>query len=229
MFMSFSRKPGRPFIVFLAALVAFGGVYLLMVGTYRGQRVDDRMMASWSGALGHAVPTSGWLSSAQAPLLVVGVALIAAVCALRRSWRLGLRASAVVGGALVSSVVLKSALARPDLGIGPPGNSMPSNTVTAFAAVAVTLVVVAPPRLRAAASTAATATVVTVSLTVVGLQWHRPSDVVAGVLLAVAAAAAVECAARAWSVRILEGGDTPRTPKRPPDCAAPARRDRYAR
>nr|WP_246247554.1 phosphatase PAP2 family protein [Cellulomonas septica] len=98
-------------------------------------------------------------------------------------------------GANVTTRVLKFYLFyRPDLGVAESyGNTLPSGHTTAAASVSVALLLVVPPRVRPWAAVAGAGyTTVTGVSTLIG-QWHRPSDVVAGVLV-VLAWGAVACA-----------------------------------
>jgi len=91
--------------------------------------------------------------------------------------------------------VLKNAVfVRPDLGVEASyGNTLPSGHTTAAASVSAALLLVVPPRIRPwAAVLGAGYTTATGVSTLIG-QWHRPSDVVAAVLV-VLAWTAIACA-----------------------------------
>lgn len=117
-------------------------------------------------------------------------------------------------GANVTTRVLKFwLLDRPDLGHGPEFNTLPSGHTTAAASVAAAVLLVVSPRIRpwAAVLGAGYAGATGVS-TLIG-QWHRPSDVVAG-LLVVLLWGALGCAVLALGV------DTA-TDRYPPTAAVP--------
>lgn len=188
----------------LVAVVAAAGIWVtwrVFVGTEHGQAVDQ---ASLDGA--HIGQNRLW-DVAEPVLDVVSVGFIAAAvltCAViafvRRRWGLALVAAAVLAGANVTTRVLKYwVLDRPDLGHGPDFNTLPSGHTTAAASVAVAVLLVVPPRARpwAAVLGAAYAGATGVS-TLIG-QWHRPSDVVAG-LLVVLLWGALGCAVLALGV-----------------------------
>ncbi|MCF8588385.1 phosphatase PAP2 family protein [Gordonia liuliyuniae] len=199
-----SRRVGA----FAGAVVAFAllaGTFGVFVRSYPGQASDEQTMQSWAAHFGSDVPTSGWLGDHQLAVLGgIGVVL-AIVCAVRRSPRLAGHATILVLGAVAIAVFLKTGLQRPALGVGSLTNSFPSNTVAAFAAAAFGLIAVSPERLRRVVAVASLAGAAVVSVAVVGLQWHRPSDVIGGWLVAVAAAFAAECVlpVRGRSVRHL--------------------------
>ncbi|WP_132993776.1 phosphatase PAP2 family protein [Gordonia zhaorongruii] len=178
----------------VALLVA---AYLLFVTSYNGQFMDNETMTTLGSHLGSDVPTSGWLGQHQIAVLAGGGLLIATICALRRSPRLAVHAVVLIGGAVVAALLLKAGLDRPSFGIGTLTNSFPSNTVAAFVALALALSAVSPSAVRTAVTVVAVAGAGAVSAWVVLLQWHRPSDVIGGWLIAVAAAFIAESLAPA--------------------------------
>ncbi|GIG27802.1 phosphatase PAP2 family protein [Cellulomonas marina] len=192
-------RPGLAALCLLVAAAAAAGVlalHRLLVGTATGQGVDQ---LAWEGAL-HG--QSRLWGPATAVLEVVSVGFIAAVLlaaatiavARRRPW-LAVQVALLMGGANVTTRVLKHhLLERPDLGIGSyDENTLPSGHTTAAASVSAALLLVVPPRVRpVVAVLGAGYTAATGVSTLVG-QWHRPSDVVAA-LLVVLAWGAVVCA-----------------------------------
>ena len=99
----------------------------------------------------------------------------------------------MIGANVTTRVVKLVLLDRPDLGVeGTWGNTLPSGHTTAAASISAVLLMVVPRRIRPwAAVLGAGYTAATGVSTLVG-QWHRPSDVVAAVLV-VTAWAAVSC------------------------------------
>lgn len=207
---------GRALVALLVALVASAGIgvtWAVFVGTEHGQAVDQ---ASLDGA--HIGQNRLW--EVAGPVLdVVSVGFIAAavlgcaaIAVVRRRWGLAVVAAVVLGGANLTTRVLKVlVLDRPELGHGPEFNTLPSGHTTAAASVAAALLLVVPPRVRpwVAVLGAGYAGATGVS-TLVG-QWHRPSDVVAG-LLVVLAWGAVGCA-------LLALGGEPAGERTPPTAA----------
>jgi membrane-associated phospholipid phosphatase len=198
----------------LVAALALAGTLVswrVFVGTDRGQAVDQ---ASLDGA--HIGQNRLW-EVAEPVLDVVSVGFIAAavltcaaIAVVRRRWALALVAGAVLAGANVTTRVLKTmVLDRPEHGHGPDFNTLPSGHTTAAASVAAAVLLVVPPRARpwVAVLGAGYAGATGVS-TLVG-QWHRPSDVVAG-LLVVLFWGALACAVLA--VRGAGGADDDRRP-----------------
>ncbi|KRD43253.1 phosphoesterase PA-phosphatase [Cellulomonas sp. Root930] len=186
-------------IAVLVALLSFAGVFVLwrvFVDTLAGQQVEN---AALQGAL--YGQTQLW-RVAERVLDVVSVSAIAAVllgamliAALRRRWSLAVQVAVLMIGANLTTRVLKNAvLYRPDLGVEASyGNTLPSGHTTAAASISAALLLVVPPRLRPwAAVLGAGYTTATGVSTLIG-QWHRPSDVVAAVLV-VLAWTAIACA-----------------------------------
>ncbi|GAB6936999.1 phosphatase PAP2 family protein [Isoptericola variabilis] len=179
------------------AVLAVLGVWLtyrFFVGTTAGQRVDEL-------AFGGATYGQGRLWRVAEPVLdvvsvafvVAGVAVAILVALVRRRWVLALQVAVLVGGANVTTQVLKHGiLDRPELLPGWTGpNTLPSGHTTVAASVSVALLLVTPRAWRpVVAILGATYTAATGVSTLVG-QWHRPSDVVAALLVVLAWGAAV--------------------------------------
>lgn len=139
---------------------------------------------------------------------IAGVLLVAVVIAVaRRRWELAVQVALVAGGANLTTQVLKYVLLpRPDLGVevGSHANTLPSGHTTAAASIAVVLLLVVPARVRpAAALVGALYTAATGVSTLIG-QWHRPSDVVAGVLVVLGWTAATCAITALWPARLSE-------------------------
>ncbi|HWV79676.1 MAG TPA: phosphatase PAP2 family protein [Isoptericola sp.] len=181
----------------VVAVLAVLGVWLtyrFFVGTTAGQRVDEL-------AFGGATYGQGRLWRVAEPVLdvvsvafvVAGVAAAMLVALVRRRWVLALQVAVLVGGANVTTQVLKHGiLDRPELLPGWTGpNTLPSGHTTVAASVSVALLLVTPRAWRpVVAILGATYTAATGVSTLVG-QWHRPSDVVAALLVVLAWGAAV--------------------------------------
>ncbi|GEK22457.1 phosphatase PAP2 family protein [Cellulomonas xylanilytica] len=181
------------------AAASFAGVFLLwrvFVDTLAGQQVEN---AAFQGA--QYGQTQLW-RVAERVLDVVSVGFIVAVliaamliAVLRRRWSLAAQVAVLMIGANLTTQVLKKwVLDRPDLGVEADyGNTLPSGHTTAAASVSAALLLVVPPRARPwAAVLGAGYTTATGVSTLIG-QWHRPSDVVAAVLV-VLAWTAIACA-----------------------------------
>lgn len=126
------------------------------------------------------------LSVVSEGTLALGLLLVVVLAVLRRRLPLAVASVVLVGGANVTTQLLKKVvLERPDLGLG-SANSLPSGHTTVAATLAVALVLVVPVAVRSTAAVlgAAYAAATGVSTLVAG--WHRPSDVAAALLVVAA-------------------------------------------
>jgi membrane-associated phospholipid phosphatase len=150
------------------------------------------------------------------PLFVFG----AIICGLGLFWgrrREVLAGLVVVLGANLTTQVLKHLLdhhrEQPFLGIFQPWHdAFPSGHTTAAVSLAVALFLVVPPRLRGLAAAIGIGFSALVGLAVVLIEWHYPSDVVAGALVALGWGFAGLAA-----LHLLEG------PRRAPEAQASSR------
>ncbi|MFO7689571.1 MAG: phosphatase PAP2 family protein [Cryobacterium sp.] len=167
-------------------LLLFGALYVFFVLSSAGQLVDQ---LSYDGA------ENGWrsvtpftrrlLDSVPAVSVVVGLALTVVISLVRRNGVTLLVALGAAFAALLSSQLLKHALlTRPDLGVdGYASNSFPSGHTTVAAAAVLVVFLVASPRTRPVVAAAGTGFAVVAGVATLANQWHRPSDVVAALLL----------------------------------------------
>lgn len=191
--------------VSVVSLAGVLGLWAVFVDTEQGQLVDA---AAVEGAV--YGQTELW-RMAERVLDVVSVSAIAVVlvvavgiAVVRRRWELAVQVALVMGGANLTTQVLKYlVLPRPDHGVGTGSaeNTLPSGHTTAATSIAVVLLLVVPARMRplVAAVGAAYAAATGVS-TLVG-QWHRPSDVLAAVLVVLAWTAATCALTASWPPR----------------------------
>jgi membrane-associated phospholipid phosphatase len=178
-------------LVAVAAAAGLLGVYVLAVRTSAGQRVDDRLMQWASAVAGRAAWAESVLDGAGAPLTLLAVTAGVVVLALLVHGRgRAVAVAAVAVGTVLGAQVLKVALERPVLTDQVAHNSFPSGHVAAVAGVAAALVLAAPRVLRPLFAVSGLVVVVVVGLATTALAWHRPSDVVGSVLLALAWAGA---------------------------------------
>lgn len=172
-----------------AAAVGVVVVWRVFVTTRTGQLVDQ---AAFDG--GSYGRTQLWrvaepvLDVVSVPFVAVVVLAAMTLAVLRRRALLAVRVALLVGGANLTTQLLKhNVLDRPDLDVGDRlGNALPSGHATVAASVSAALLLVVPRHLRPAAAVVAVLyTVATGVSTLVGA-WHRPSDVVAAVLVVTA-------------------------------------------
>lgn len=188
------RPPGAPrrAPAVLVALLAGLGVWAchaFFVGTARGQALDEAALAG--AEIG---PDSLWnvagpvLDVVSVPFVVAVTVAAVALAAVRRRPMLAWQVVIVLAGANLTTQLLKATVfAGPGTDeAGRPYDSFPSGHTTVAAAVAAALILVVPVRGRSVAALAGAAyTALTGVSTLVG-GWHRPSDVVAAVLVVLA-------------------------------------------
>jgi membrane-associated phospholipid phosphatase len=186
-----SQSPARlrvfPFIVgALICAVAFVGVYLLFVRSYMGQLVDERAFAGADAAQGGIVDIGrGFLD--LLPALSVGIAAVLGVIivVVRRNWLVFITAVTAVAAANVSTQVLKYViLARPERGVDDGlSNSLPSGHTTVAASAALAIYLLVAPRYRPLVAVIGSSYALVAGAATLVNQWHRPSDVIAALLV----------------------------------------------
>ena len=163
--------------VALVASVALGGLYLSIrpaAGTF------DR----W---LGDLVPQSHsvWLTDVNRlrypAIIVIGSVIAAAVCVRRDRWRALACLVSPPSALLACELVMKPLVGRTLGG----ALSYPSGSTVGAAALAMVAVLAVPARWRAVTAVVASAYALWVAVAVVSLQWHFPTDAVAGLAFGV--------------------------------------------
>ena len=180
--------------LFLAWLTGFAAIYLTVVTTELGQRVEN--LALNAAALRTETERQAGLDRlAQISILAFAVTLgvLLAISLLRGRFGPGVAIALLMGGSVVSAEVLKRVLVRPELVEGPGWllrNSYPSGTAAVAAAMAIGAILVSPDRLRwiVVPLGAIYAAVVADATQTTG--WHRLSDTVGGVLVVLAVGSA---------------------------------------
>ncbi len=180
-------------LVVAGSVIIFIANYFFFVRTTLGQELDDAAL------VGGEQRPQGVVSEAWELLDVISVASLAAACAtiglvslLRRRFALAIAILTAIGVANVLTQLLKRVmLERPDLTGTGDLNSLPSGHATVAATVAVGVVAVSAPRWRSMVALVAWLFPVAVGVAVVIAGWHRPSDSIAAfcVVLGVTAAA----------------------------------------
>lgn len=166
-------------------------LYLVAVRTGSGRDADNALFRQLRDRLAARtwIPDGSSLARDQLALLGIGVGVVCAACLVTRcSTRMTVAALAVACGPGVAAVMLKAFLIRPaSWSDFASHNSFPSGTVAGLAGIAAALGYLAADRPRRALAAAAWLGVGLVSLIVIRAHWHRPSDVVGAVLLALGA------------------------------------------
>ena len=186
----------------LSCLAATIGLWGLFVFTHTGQ-VLDAMALEGSEIGSHYVSDHArtLLSVVSMPAAVVLVVTILIIGLLRRSHRRAVWAVVAVVGANLTTQLLKyQILWRPDFNITERwdnANTLPSGHTTMAASAAVALVLLSGRRWRALSAWAGTLFTIAMGYSTLVCQWHRPSDVLAGILVPVTWGA-VAVAGGAW-------------------------------
>ena len=176
-----------------AALVA---VWWVFVRTARGQAVDAIAFAGRELAIldqiqgtvpdGVRSAVSGALRTISITSIVAVICVLGFIALVRRRIGLAVTALVLIVGANLSTQILKHRIDRPELSVDPlhpDHNSLPSGHTTVAASIAAAAVFVLPPRVRGFAAVVGAAYAALVGVATLAEGWHRPSDVVAALLV----------------------------------------------
>ena len=179
-------NPVRYLVVAFAAIAVFAGLYVYFVRTLSGQALDQLAFDGAEFGRRSVTPLAQQLLDAV-PLVsvIVGLLLTGVVTVVRRNGRTLIVAFGAALAAVLSTQLLKVALlTRPDLGVeGYDGNSFPSGHTTVAAASALAVFLVASPRTRGLAALGGSAFAIAAGVATLANGWHRPSDVIAALLV----------------------------------------------
>lgn len=176
------------------SLAGFITTYVLGVRTVVGQVAEDAIL---SGA--YFVYEQPVLSLVSVPNILLTCGLLAVVGYAQgrgRETTAGLATVAVSN--LLTQLLKHSILDRPALATVSE-NTFPSGHMTAFASIALMLIVVAPPRIRVAVSVAAATAVSAVGTLLLRSGWHRLSDVVGAMMLVTLISALAQATTAKWT------------------------------
>jgi membrane-associated phospholipid phosphatase len=169
----------RAILVAVLATVSLIAIYAVFVRSEAGQQVDQAGLNHLADGLAGRQAIASWLrgvTGGAVALVLLGCVVVAVV---RRRFRLGVVAVAIVVGANVSTQVLKRVVFdRPQLGHG-WDNTLPSGHATVVTSLALAALLVAPNAWRGVVSVGAAVAVAVAGVGTVVANWHRPSDVVA--------------------------------------------------
>lgn len=189
-------RPRRPPARLAGLTVAFAAalgtwlVWWAMVTTWPGQRVEERVFETadrFQDVVNHFVEPVLLLGSFA--WLAAGLLVVCGIGLLRRRWVATAMAAVVILGANLTTQVIKDGVFYR---VGLVGewnqdvNTLPSGHVTVVAAAWAALLLVTPRSWRPATALAGAVTTCAMGLATLADRWHRPSDVVAAVLVVVA-------------------------------------------
>jgi len=117
--------------------------------------------------------------------IAVAIVVVMIIALLRKKWMLALQVAVLIAGANVTTQVLKKmVLDRPDFDVvWGPYNTLPSGHTTVAASVSAALLLVVPRGWRPITALAAVVYSSATGLSTMVGQWHRPSDVIAAILV----------------------------------------------
>jgi membrane-associated phospholipid phosphatase len=190
--IAWDRSPGRSFVTAAGAAAALVSLYSLAVWTAVGQSLDQQLMLAFATWLRGAewTETVLWVVS---PALVIYLTLVVGTAAvILRGGQAAVRSVVTIAATVGTAEVLKSLLHRPAW-LDDAANSLPSGHVAAVAAIITGAVLAVPDRLRHVVGGAGGAAVMVTGVATMAEEWHRPSDVVAAVLLAVLVGSLAVC------------------------------------
>ena len=171
--------------LFAALVLLVLGVieFELAVNTAGGQIIDQQIMRDAAHSEDLDSLAAAFIGLVT-PILIVGGVLVVLMITLRNNpIALALRVAVVTLGPIATAWALKQSLQRPDLNGLVMHNSFPSGTLTAVTALVCAIVFATPHRWRAVVAINGGLIVIGTAISVIVLQWHRPSDVIGALLL----------------------------------------------
>ncbi|WP_420850489.1 phosphatase PAP2 family protein [Planosporangium mesophilum] len=171
-----------------AELACFAAICHFFVRTEHGQMLD--LVALTGNTVGQSRvegPVDTILNTMSALSLAIATAVVGFIALIRRRVALAVGAILLVGGANVTTQLLKQIIYRPELGVdmerAAAGNSLPSGHTTIAASVAVALILVLPARLRGVGGVLGALFAAVAGVATLSAGWHRPSDAIAALLI----------------------------------------------
>jgi membrane-associated phospholipid phosphatase len=175
-------------LVAAAQLAALEVVRRVFIGTARGQLLDTAALDGNTIGRGYIEGmVDSVLGAVTVASLLAATITIGFIALIRGRVLLAVAATLLIAGANLTSELLSRLIERPDYGVdlarAAAGNSLPSGHGTVAASVVVALVLVLPASLRGLAALVGTGYAALVGVATLSAGWHRPSDVVAAVLV----------------------------------------------
>jgi membrane-associated phospholipid phosphatase len=181
-----TNSPGRYLLAGVCIVAAFIVLYVYFVRTESGQQIDQLAYNGADFGWRSVTPVTRRLLDALPGISgVIGFVLTVVIVLVRRNWTTFVVALAAAAAAAASTQILKYAiLTRPDLGVeGFADNSFPSGHTTVAAASALAVFLVSSARTRPIVAGLGSAYTVIAGASTLANQWHRPSDVIAALLV----------------------------------------------
>lgn len=203
--------------VAIALCCALGvvGLYLFYVRSERGQQLDAAAFRGaeiawpWGSEIAFQVLDVISIVTIAAAIIVILFIAIA-----RRRWAIAVAATVVVAGANATTQLLKSyVFTRPVFADGAWfSNSLPSGHTTVAASISFAMLIVVPVAARSSVTVLGVIATCATGISTMIQQWHRPSDVVAAVLVSAGWAALVVAVggSRITAATVVADGKQPR-------------------
>lgn len=187
----------------------FALVYLLLVGTKFGQEIENAAFLGAQDASPQVITdVDKVLHAITISTLAGAIVVIGLIGLIRKLWRLTLVAMGVIGIAVISAEVLKRyLLERPDLvGASEPllHNSFPSGHTTIAMSILIAVFLVVPYRFRGIVITIVMTWAVLIGPFTMIDRWHRLSDTIGGMCLALIVGSIAALLLRYWGMSRYE-------------------------
>jgi membrane-associated phospholipid phosphatase len=210
--------PRRLWMAAAACVAGFLVLLTVVYATEPGAEADEQALIGFGGLQRPRLATvSGWVAhlADPVPFALIGLVLVA-IALVWRGPLAAVGAGTVVLGANVTTQILKPLLANPR-GIygqyGVSAEAFPSGHATASMSLALVAIVIAPVRIRPLVAVFAAGFALAVGFSIVSLDWHFPSDVAGGYLVAATWCFAVLGTVRAVQLRAPRAGETEERPE----------------
>lgn len=172
-------------ITAVAAVAALAVTYLLAVQTEVGQVIDTSIMLAVASSTRDAHWPSAVLTAISPWTAVIATALLIFLACKGGGIRVAAATAMTAVGTILLSTVLKGILVRPALLDG-YANSLPSGHTAAVAGIAAGATLASRAPWRFVVAFLGLLAVSVTGAATLSLEWHRPSDVLASVLIAIA-------------------------------------------
>jgi membrane-associated phospholipid phosphatase len=168
-----------------ASFTAVAGLYRCFVTTATGQRIEHLALTGSERGRSKLWETAGPILDTISLPAIGAILVIATVVALaRKRWFDAGLVFLAVGGATMTTQILKRVLVRPDTGLAWTGpNSFPSGHTTMAAVLTAALLIIAPERWRGVLGACGALFTSAIGVSTLVGAWHRPSDVIAAISL----------------------------------------------
>ncbi|MBO1902576.1 phosphoesterase [Leucobacter weissii] len=179
-----SSGRGRAVLCALLALAAGWGSYALGVGSVLGQRAEASVLDAAEFTYDPPAP----LGLVSIPAVLIALVALGALAWAARGFARAFTILCVSVATIVASQLLKQrVLVRPDLFEFDAVNTFPSGHMAVFAALGGALIWAVPARLKGVTAIGAATLMGVVAWQLLHYGWHRPSDVIGALALALLA------------------------------------------